>query len=66
MYLELLFILVAYEHLSELQTSYNFVLYICFSLCWHQSPKGGDCKGNGLNHYLEFILVLDDHHNLMD
>jgi hypothetical protein len=26
----------------KLQTSYISTLYICFGLCWHQSPKGGD------------------------
>jgi hypothetical protein len=27
------------------QTSYIFILYICFDLCWHQSPKRGRLKG---------------------
>jgi hypothetical protein len=25
-----------------MQTSSILYLYICFGLCWHQSPKGGD------------------------
>jgi hypothetical protein len=28
-----------------LQTSYILPLYICFGLCWHQSPKRGILKG---------------------
>jgi hypothetical protein len=26
----------------KIQTSYISKLYICFGLCWHQSPKRGD------------------------
>jgi hypothetical protein len=33
---------VTYAHSSYMQTSHIFALYICFGLCWHQSPKGGD------------------------
>jgi hypothetical protein len=29
-----------------LQTSSIMHFYICFGLCWHQSPKGGRLKGN--------------------
>jgi hypothetical protein len=29
-----------------LQTSSIMHLYICFGLCWHQSPKRGRLKGN--------------------
>jgi hypothetical protein len=36
---------VAYALLSKLQTSYILALYICFDLCWHQSPKRGRLKG---------------------
>jgi hypothetical protein len=53
-YLEILsigYIQVTYAHLSKLQTSYIPTPYICFGLCWHQSPKRGDRKGNGLNHF---------------
>jgi hypothetical protein len=28
-----------------MQTSSIMHFYICFGLCWHQSPKGGDWKG---------------------
>jgi hypothetical protein len=35
---------VTYALLSNLQTSYNFALYFCFGLCWHQSPKMGRSK----------------------
>ena len=28
----------------KMQTSYISALYICFSLCWHQSPKRGRLK----------------------
>jgi hypothetical protein len=28
-----------------MQTSYISALYICFGLCWHQSPKRGRLKG---------------------
>ena len=35
-----------------IQTSYISTLYICFGLCWHQSPKRGDWKGNWVNHFL--------------
>jgi hypothetical protein len=28
-----------------MQTSSILHLYICFGLCWHQSPKGGRLKG---------------------
>jgi hypothetical protein len=45
-----------------MQTSYISILCICFGLCWHQSPKWGDWKGNGLNYILSSILVFDDHH----
>jgi hypothetical protein len=44
MYLELLS-LFTYEHLSELQTSYNYAPHICFGMCWHQSLKRGRLKG---------------------
>jgi hypothetical protein len=27
------------------QTSSIILLYICFGLCWHQSPKRGRLKG---------------------
>jgi hypothetical protein len=33
----------------RIQTSYISTLYICFGLCWHQTPKRGRLKGNGLN-----------------
>jgi hypothetical protein len=29
-----------------MQTSLILQIYICFSLCWHQSPKRGRLKGN--------------------
>jgi hypothetical protein len=29
----------------QMQTSYIFALYICFGLCWYQSPKRGRFKG---------------------
>jgi hypothetical protein len=29
----------------KMQTSYISTLYICFGLCWHQSPKRGRLKG---------------------
>jgi hypothetical protein len=29
-----------------MQTSSNMHFYICFGLCWHQSPKRGRLKGN--------------------
>jgi hypothetical protein len=29
-----------------IQTSSNMHFYICFGLCWHQSPKRGRLKGN--------------------
>jgi hypothetical protein len=29
-----------------MQTSSNMHFYICFALCWHQSPKRGRLKGN--------------------
>jgi hypothetical protein len=29
----------------KMQTSYISILYICFGLCWHQSPKRGRLKG---------------------
>jgi hypothetical protein len=29
-----------------MQTSSIMHLYICFGLCWHQSPKRGRLKGN--------------------
>jgi hypothetical protein len=29
-----------------LQTSSIMLFYICFGLCWHQSPKRGRLKGN--------------------
>jgi hypothetical protein len=29
----------------QIQTSYISALYICFGLCWHQSPKRGRLKG---------------------
>jgi hypothetical protein len=29
-----------------MQTSSNMHSYICFGLCWHQSPKRGRLKGN--------------------
>jgi hypothetical protein len=28
--------------LTIMQTSSIMHFYICFGLCWHQSPKGGD------------------------
>jgi hypothetical protein len=28
-----------------MKTSYISALYICFGLCWHQSPKRGRLKG---------------------
>jgi hypothetical protein len=28
-----------------MQTSYISAVYICFGLCWHQSPKRGRLKG---------------------
>jgi hypothetical protein len=28
-----------------MQTSYIYAIYICFGLCWHQSPKMGRLKG---------------------
>jgi hypothetical protein len=28
-----------------MQTSSIWQLYICFGLCWHQSPKRGRLKG---------------------
>jgi hypothetical protein len=28
-----------------MQASYISTLYICFGLCWHQSPKRGRLKG---------------------
>jgi hypothetical protein len=28
-----------------MQASYIPTLYICFGLCWHQSPKRGRLKG---------------------
>jgi hypothetical protein len=31
-----------------MQTSSILDLYICFGLCWHQSPKRGRLKGNRL------------------
>jgi hypothetical protein len=33
---------VTYAHLSKLQTSYIYTLYICFGFCWHHDQKGGD------------------------
>jgi hypothetical protein len=36
---------VTYALLSKLQTSYIPTLYICFGLCWHQSPKRETLKG---------------------
>jgi hypothetical protein len=32
--------------LAIMQTSSIMHFYICFGLCWHQSPKGGRLKGN--------------------
>jgi hypothetical protein len=29
----------------SMQTSSIILLYICFGLCWHQSPKRGRLKG---------------------
>jgi hypothetical protein len=29
-----------------MQTSSIMLFYICFGLCWHQSPKRGRLKGN--------------------
>jgi hypothetical protein len=29
-----------------MQTSSNMHFYLCFGLCWHQSPKRGRLKGN--------------------
>jgi hypothetical protein len=36
----------------KLQTSYISTLYICFGLCWHQSPKRGRLKGKWPQHFL--------------
>jgi hypothetical protein len=33
-------------HTYIMQTSSTMHLYICFGLCWHQSPKRGRLKGN--------------------
>jgi hypothetical protein len=38
------FTLVTYAFLSKLQTSYYSTFYMCFGLCWHQSPKRGRLK----------------------
>jgi hypothetical protein len=32
--------------LTTMQTSSTMHFYICFGLCWHQSPKRGILKGN--------------------
>jgi hypothetical protein len=42
-----------------MQTSSIMHLYICFDLCWHQSPKGGDWKGNRLTPFPKLILVVE-------
>jgi hypothetical protein len=36
---------VTYAHLSNSQTSYSSPIYICFGLCWHQSPKRERLEG---------------------
>jgi hypothetical protein len=36
----------------KLQTSYISTLFICFGLCWHQSPKRGSLKGKWAQHFL--------------
>ena len=40
-----IFIYVKNIHMYKSQTSYNSAFYICFGLCWHQSPKSGRLKG---------------------
>ena len=39
-----------------------FIICLLWSCC-HQSQKGRDCKENGLQAHLLWILVFDDQHN---
>jgi hypothetical protein len=36
----------------KMQASYISTLYICFGLCWHQSPKRGRLKGKLSQYFL--------------
>jgi hypothetical protein len=36
----------------RIQTSYISTLYICFGLCWHQSPKRGEIEREWPQHFL--------------
>jgi hypothetical protein len=42
-----------------MQTSSILHLYICFGLCWHQSPKGGDWKGNRVKPFPKWFWWLN-------
>jgi hypothetical protein len=42
-----------------MQTSSIMHFYICFGLCWHQSPKRGDWKGIRLTPISYLILVVE-------
>ena len=42
-----------------MQTSSILHLYICFGLCWHQSPKRGDWKGNRLTPFPKWFWWLN-------